>query len=134
LLATLFFYLVGRRHGEAAFVSLAFFAFIGVAQYFVRKFKNAAILPNDLLVLGTAAAVAEQYTYSFDPKAVTGVVFIMAGVCVLSLLHPSWSVQPDDKQRGNLRKDGLMGVASALLCAALVLGPNYMKVFQVQIM
>ena len=134
MLLTLFFYLVGRRHGSAALAALAFFAFVGMAQYFVRKFKNSAILPNDLLALGTAAAVADQYTYSLDPRAITGVVFTMAGVYVLSLLHPCWSVQADDRARGHVGKDGIAGVAAAALCAALVLVPSYMEIFQVQIM
>ena len=134
LLAVLCFYLVGRRYGAAVIPVILFCAFIGVAQYFVRKFKNAAILPNDLLALGTAAAVSDQYTYSIDPKAVLGCALICATLYVLSLLHPSWSVQADDKARGLVRRDAGMGLASAALCAALVLVPNYMKVFQVQIM
>lgn len=133
-LATLFFYLVGRRHGAAAFVTLAFYAFIGIAQYFVRKFKNAAIMPNDLLALGTAMAVSDQYTYTIDPRAVVGTAIILAGVCVLSLLHPCWSVRDDDPARGRVGLDAGKGVVSAALCAALVLVPNYMKLFQVQIM
>ena len=133
-LAMLCFYLVGRRHGSAMVPAAAFFAFIGVAQYFVRKFKNAAILPNDLLALGTAAAVSDQYTYSIDPRAVLGMVVICALACALSLLHPSWSVQADDSTRGKVGADAGRGLAAAALCAALVLVPNYMKVFQVQIM
>ena len=133
-LAMLCFYLVGRRRGASIIPAAAFFAFIGVAQYFVRKFKNAAILPNDLLALGTAAAVSDQYTYSIDPRAVLGMVVICALACVLSLLHPSWSVQADDTSRGHAGADAGRGLAAAALCAALVLMPNYMKVFQVQIM
>ncbi len=134
LTVVLCFYLVGRRYGASIIPVILFCAFIGVAQYFVRKFKNAAILPNDLLVLGTAAAVSDQYTYSIDPKAVLGCALICATLYVASLLHPSWSVQADDKARGRVKRDAGMGLASAALCAALVIVPNYMKLFQVQIM
>ena len=134
MLVTGFFYLVGRRHGSAALITAVAYAFIGLAQYFVRKFKNAAILPNDLLALGTAAAVSNQYTYALDPRAITGTVFTMAGICVLALLHPSWSVQADDAKRGHVGLDTGRGLASLALCAALVLVPNYMRHFQVQIM
>lgn len=134
MLVTLFFYLVGKRRGSAALVASFAFAFIGLAQYFIRKFKNAAILPNDLLALGTALAVSEQYTYSLDSRAILGVVFAMAAVCVLSLLDPSWSVQQDDVARGNVRRDAGRGLASAAICATLVLVPNYMNIFKVQIM
>ncbi|MDI9590348.1 MAG: LTA synthase family protein [Acidobacteriota bacterium] len=132
--ASLFPYLVGRRHGSAVLPACAFFSFVGVAQYFMRKFKNAAILPNDLLALGTAVAVSDQYTYSIDPRATIGVAITLSGLCVLSLLHPTWIVQADDPRRGNVRRDTGKGIASALLCAALVLAPDYMGLFQVQIM
>ena len=134
MLVTFFFYFVGRRHGSAAIITCAAYAFIGLAQYFVRKFKNAAILPNDLLALGTAAAVSDQYTYALDPRTVFGTIITMAGLCVLALLHPTWSVQPDDSARGHVGRDTGRGIASVALCAALVLVPNYMRVFQVQIM
>ena len=133
-LATLCFYLVGRRRGAALMPVIVFCGFVGIAQYFVRKFKNAAILPNDLLALGTAAAVGDQYTYSIDPRAVLGCIFICAGIAVASLLHPCWSVQADDTTRGKVGKDSASGLAAAALCAVLVLVPNYMQLFQVQIM
>ena len=134
LLVTLFFYLTGKRRGSAALITAFAYAFIGLAQFFVRRFKNAAILPNDLLVLDTAMAVSTQYTYSLDPRAVMGMAIALGGICVLSLLHPSWSVQPDDPARGRVGLDAGKGIASLALCAALVLVPNYMQVFQVQIM
>ena len=134
LLVTLFFYLVGKRHGSAALITAFAYAFIGLAQFFVRRFKNAAILPNDLLVLDTAMAVSNQYTFSLDPRAVMGMAVALAGICVLSLLHPTWSVQADDPARGNVGRDTGKGFISLALCAALVLIPNYMQVFQVQIM
>ena len=134
MLATLCFYLVGRRRGGAALPAWAFFAFVGMMQYFVRKFKNSAILPNDILAIGTAAAVADQYTYSLDPRAIVGVAIICAGACLLSLLHPSWTVVEGDARRGHVGKDAGMGLAAAALCAALVVVPSYMDLFQVQIM
>ena len=136
LIATLtgFFYLVGRRHGAAAIPTLIFYSFVGLAQYFIRKFKNAAIMPNDLLALGTAAAVSDQYTYSFDPRALLGFTVTLLALAVLSLLHPTWSVQADDPKRGHVARDTASGVLSAALCAALVLVPNYMDVFRVEIM
>lgn len=134
MLVTLFFYLVSGRRGSVTAITALAFWFIGMAQYFVRLFKNAAILPNDLLALGTAMAVSNQYTFSLNPKAITGFVFVMAAVCVLSLLHPCWSVQADDPARRHAARDRGLGVASAALCAALVLIPSYMDLFQVQMM
>ncbi len=130
----LFFYFVGKRYGASMLITCAAYAFIGIAQYFVRKFKNAAIMPNDLLALGTAMAVSDQYTYSFDPRAIISLVVTMLALSVLSLLHPTWSVQDDDPARGRVKRDVRYGILSGALCAFLVLVPNYMKVFQVQIM
>ena len=134
MLATLFFYLVGHHHGSATLPVAFFCSFVGLAQYFIRRFKNAAILPNDLLALGTAAAVRGQYTYTFDGRALLGIFISLAGFCVVAMLHPTWVVQPDDASRSHRGLDAARGVASAALCAALVLVPNYMEVFQVQIM
>ena len=61
-LLTLFFYLVGRRRGSLTLPAWAFCAFVGVAQYFVRKFKNSAIMPNDILVLQDGATVKMGHT------------------------------------------------------------------------
>ncbi|MBR3234636.1 MAG: LTA synthase family protein [Atopobiaceae bacterium] len=134
LLVTLFFYFVGRRHGSAAAITVVMFGFIGLAQYFIRRFKNAAILPNDLLALGTAAAVSGQYTYTFDPKAITAAIFAAGGLCVLSLLHPCWTLADSRAAGTSDLKDQAKGVVAAALCAFLVLVPNYMTVFQVQMM
>ena len=130
LLIALFFYLVGGRRGSATLPTTVAYSFIGLAQYFIRKFKNAAILPNDLLALGTALAVSEQYTYSLDPRAVIGAAITMSAVCVTSLLHPTWTTRPER----NVSRERTMGVVSLALCAALVAIPNYMSVFKVEIM
>lgn len=133
-LVVLSLYLIGRRHGAAVLPAVVAFAVIGLSQYFIRMFKNAAILPNDLLALGTAVAVGDQYTYSLDPRAVLSTAITMAGICVLSLLHPRWSVQAEDRSRTTAARDAAGGLVAAALCAALVLVPSYMDVFQVQIM
>ena len=39
---------------------------IGIANYFVIEFRSAPIVPWDLLSLGTAASVADNYTYTIS--------------------------------------------------------------------
>lgn len=47
-----------QRRGAGMFVGACLCFVIGLAQFFIASFKSAAILPNDLFVLGTAAAVS----------------------------------------------------------------------------
>lgn len=130
----LFFYFLGRRHGSMMIPVLGACSFIGLAQFFIRRFKNAAILPNDLLALDTAMAVSRNYTYSISQRAIIGLTVGMCALCVLSMLHPCWSVQRDDPNRGHRASDVAKGFASLAFTAVLILVPNYMKVFQVQMM
>lgn len=51
-----------QKHGASLIVGTTSIALIGVASAFVASFRNSAILPGDLLVLGTAAAVAGKTT------------------------------------------------------------------------
>jgi hypothetical protein len=145
-------YYFGGRRGSWAMPAMLFWQFVGVAQYFVRRFKNAAILPSDLLALGTAAAVSGQYTYSIDARVLVAAGVGCAAWYVLSLLDPTWTMaapEPEDAQEqggegargtGALRArwrrmpNSARGISCVLLCAALVLVPNYMDLFRVKIL
>ena len=47
------------------------FALIGLANYFVLNFRSNPIMPWDILSIKTAASVADNYSYSLDPQAIT---------------------------------------------------------------
>ena len=47
-------------------VSTLVFLIIGIANYFVMAFRSSPIVPWDLFSLGTAASVANNYTYSIS--------------------------------------------------------------------
>ena len=59
-----FLYFLFQRRGVGIAIGVGACFLIGLAQFFVASFKSAAILPNDLFVLGTAAAVSGSYVYS----------------------------------------------------------------------
>lgn len=51
-------YIIGNRRGSFLLIPLAAYAVMGIAQFFVAEFKSSAILPSDLLALGTALSVS----------------------------------------------------------------------------
>ena len=85
LLATLLF--LFQEHGVGMALGVTACALVGMASYFVASFKGSAILPSDLLVLGTAAAVSEGYVYSVNGSFVLGLSswIIAIGLCSLVL-------------------------------------------------
>lgn len=76
-------YALGQRTGLlVCLVPVAAVGF-GVAQHFVLRLKGAAILPSDLLSLGTAAAVAGAYDFVLTQNIFY--VLCVAGICVCAL-------------------------------------------------
>ncbi len=121
LLAALYF--LGQRRAVACLPAVAFFALTGFAQHFVRRFKNSAILPTDLFVLDTAAAVTGEYVFSFNEQTLLGVMSLALVVCALSLVPPP--KQTDRNWRG-VSRNLAASLGSFALLAALVLVPDYM--------
>lgn len=94
---------------------------IGLAQFFVASFKSAAILPNDLFVLGTAAAVSGGYTYAVGGGVVLGLACLLLACAAGALVVPTPAAARGRRVAANL------GCAAALL-ALLVAGvtvPSY---------
>jgi hypothetical protein len=142
----LFLYFVGQRRGAGMGLGVVACYAMGLALYFVYLFKGEAILPTDLLALGTAAAVAGGYTYVLSAKALLGLAFAMAGVCAASFVRPL-GAEPSQGRHVALAKPGrgrpgraglrehpvarnfarALAVAAAL--AAFVTIPNYKHAF-----
>lgn len=88
----------------AAFMAVAYFAFlrrgagpalaavacagVGIAQSFNCAFKGVAILPSDLLALGTAAAVSAGYDYVLTPAMLDALGLLCMALAILSLIRP----------------------------------------------
>ena len=110
-LVLLFFLFQRRGAGIALGVGLCFF--IGLSQFFIASFKASAILPNDLFVLGTAAAVSGSYVYAVDGWVLLGLSCLVLGVAACSLVTPSPAGSPAARARR---------AAANLVVAALAFG------------
>lgn len=81
-------YCFAQRSGVGpALVSTVCFV-MGIAQHFVLEFKGAAILPNDILGLGTAAAVSKGYTFILDENCVYAIVLFAVSLCLFAYIRP----------------------------------------------
>lgn len=82
------FYLIGQRHG-AILCPLAIAALlIGLAQYFVGQFKNAAIMPSDIFALNTAVAVSSGYSFIITINQIFCILLTIVSVALLSFMQP----------------------------------------------
>lgn len=124
------FYFLGQRHAVACAIPVAFFFITGIGQYFIKRFKNAAILPTDLMALGTAAAVSKEYVFALSDRAIMGIALTMLCICGLSLMRPR--AKQTKKTHAVARNLGLSATSLALL-ATLVFVPSYMDMLGVQI-
>ena len=84
-----FLVLLFQRHGVGPAIGVGLFFLVGVAEYFVIKFKGASIAASDIFAINTAAAVSNAYTYSIDARVLLGLISAVAGIAVLSLVAPS---------------------------------------------
>ncbi|MDY4042141.1 MAG: LTA synthase family protein [Collinsella sp.] len=61
----------------------------GIAQYFVIKYKGAAILPSDLLAADTAAEVGSSYVFMLTEPILQGILATTVSLSLLSFVQPS---------------------------------------------
>ena len=61
---------------------------MGIAQFFVAEFKSSAILPSDLLALGTALSVSGGYSFVLSVQLLIALSLAAVAVSLLSLMRP----------------------------------------------
>lgn len=81
-------YLLGQRHGGAMVLVPVACCILGIAEHFVMTFKGEAILPSDILALGTAMEVSEGYEFTFTAGIVTSLALLEISLGLLSLIRP----------------------------------------------
>lgn len=81
-------YLLGQRHGGAMVLVPVACCILGIAEHFVMTFKGEAILPSDILALGTAMEVSEGYEFTFTAGIVTSLALLEISLGLLSLVRP----------------------------------------------
>ena len=84
----LIIYFIGQRHGGPMIIVPLTCCIFGIAEYFVTSFKGEAILPSDILALGTAMEVSEGYTFVFPQQIVTSLTLLEVSFLLLSLIRP----------------------------------------------
>ena len=87
-LITLILYFAGQRCGGACCIAVVICCGFGIAEHFVIEFKGAALLPSDLLAMGTAMAVSEGYHFTFDTSIVASLTWAAVACAMLSLISP----------------------------------------------
>ncbi|HIV92226.1 MAG TPA: LTA synthase family protein [Candidatus Eisenbergiella stercoravium] len=97
LLALLMFAAFGKLH-VALMTETLFFGIYGLANYFVLNFRSVPIQPWDLLSIGTAASVADNYDYTLDRQALLVVLgfvllLILEFFCRFSLKKGTWKLR-----------------------------------------
>lgn len=135
-------YFLAQRHGAGGMAGVIFATVIGLAQYFVSMFKGAAILPSDVLGLGTAMAVGSNYVYSISATALSGITYALcaAGLLMLARRRPGTTTQEARAKNHELLCRVLrvvgrtaVGAASVAACLTLFLMPSYKGAFGIYI-
>lgn len=121
LLALAALHFLFQRRGGGMVVGVGLCFVIGLAQFFVASFKSAAILPNDLFVLGTAAAVSGGYTYAVGGGVVLGLACLLLACAAGALVVPTPAAARGRRVAANL---GCAAVLLALLVAGVTV-PSY---------
>lgn len=81
-------YVIGNRRGSVLLIPLATYAVMGIAQFFVAEFKSSAILPSDLLALGTALSVSGGYSFVLSVQPLIALSLAAVAASLLSLMRP----------------------------------------------
>ncbi|MBM6774843.1 LTA synthase family protein [Olsenella profusa] len=108
-------YFLFQRHGSGLALGVGVCFAIGLAQFFVAGFKASAILPNDLFVLGTAAAVSGSYVYSVDGAVLLGLACLLLALPVCMLVAPA----PRESSRGVVR-EAIVNLGCSLVALTLL--------------
>lgn len=75
--SALFLFGLTGRVSRALGIQTVFCIIYGLANYFVLEFRGAPIQPWDILSIGTAASVADNYEYKLDKDALTALIGLL---------------------------------------------------------
>lgn len=124
LMSLTFLYLLCQRRGAGILLGVILCFVIGLAQFFVASFKSAAILPNDLFALGTAAAVSGSYVYAINGWVLLGLSCVLLAVGTCSLLLPPTPAPANGRAQRTVANLAGAAIAFALLWSGVTV-PNY---------
>lgn len=129
-------YLLAQGHGAGGLAGVVAATDIGLAQYFVALFKGAAILPSDVLGLGTAVAVSQNYTYTLSGTALGAITLAVCAGSILSLarrLPAEKAARPKHRVVVPALLRSAAGILCLTGCVALFVCPSYRNAFGIYI-
>lgn len=113
LLAALLWLLTGRLR-LALRIQTVFFMLVGLANYYVVAFRSSPILPWDIFSIGTAAEVADNFSYALPPRCV---MILLCFLLLLAAQHfcdmriQRWSI----RLLGSIASFGLLAAMTVFL-------------------
>lgn len=110
-LAALVLFFLFRNLKYALWAEGAFAMILGLVNYYVYTFRSLPLVPWDILSIGTAASVADNYDFTPEPR----VVFVAAGFVFVLFLERFFDL--DLKQWKWQKSLAAALAASAVLCA-----------------
>ena len=90
IVAFIAYFLCQRRAAGPAIVFTVCIG-LGIVEHFIFEFRRAAILPMDILALGTAAEVGNQYTYLLYTDDIRALIYGGLALLCASFIRPSQS-------------------------------------------
>lgn len=110
-------YLLAQRHGVGLVLGIIAFLALGIAEYFVIKFKGTSIAASDIFAINTAAAVSDAYIYSIDEGVLQGTACAFVGICAASFVFPV-----SHRTRRTRIVDVVGNLSVSVCCIAALLG------------
>lgn len=114
--SALFLFGLTGRVSRALGIQTVFCIIYGLANYFVLEFRGAPIQPWDILSIGTAASVADNYEYKLDKDALTALI----GLLVLLVME--FSLRAGFPRSGKKRRVWIARTALCLVTGLLCFG------------
>lgn len=87
-------YFLGQRRGALMLIVPVASCIFGIAEHFVYTFKWEAILPSDILALGTAAEVSSGYSFEFTDGIVISLTLMTVCFALLAHIRPRKASTP----------------------------------------
>lgn len=132
-LSMLVAYFLFQRRGAGPAVVVLVCATVGIAQYYVSIFRDAAILPSDALAIGTAVEVTSRYSFALSTDAIRGIRW--GAMALLPLAFVRCGVPKHS--RATTRKAIAANLLASGVALAVVVGlvtlPNYREDFNVYV-
>lgn len=114
LLMAIFLFIFGRLKWSLRLQSI-FFMIIGLANYYVIEFRSAPIMPWDILSIGTAASVANNFKYTIEKQT----VFVLLGFVLLIAAESVVNLELKGHDRKKVPMWGIRAVGAAISIALL---------------